>query len=112
MSFPPHGVPPDDPNLEIYEHAHAIDHDMVSTNLAISIHRAAMAVGHPDDPDAARTAMTGPAGAAAIQATMNPFLDEAIGFDECAGEYAGQAVDWAHQARAHVDQRSRCPRNR
>ena len=59
MVFHPHSVPPDDPNLETYEHAHAIDYDMVSTNLAISIHRAAVAAGHPGDPDAARTAMTG-----------------------------------------------------
>ncbi len=109
MSFHPHGVPPDDPNLEIYEHAHAIDHDMPSTNLAVSIHRAAVAAGHPDDPDSARAAMTGPAGAAAVQATMNPFVEEAIGFDEAAGQHAGRALDWAQQARDHADQRSRLP---
>jgi len=109
MSFHPHGVPPDDPNLEIYEHAHGIDHDMASTNLAISIHRAAAAAGHPEDPDAARTAMTGPAGAAAVQATMNPYVADAIDFDEAAGQHALQALDWASQARSHADQRSRLP---
>jgi hypothetical protein len=109
MSFHAHGVPPDDPNLEIYEQAHSIDHDMASTNLAISIHRAAAAAGHPGDPDAARTAMTGPAAAAAVQATMNPFVDEAIGLDEAGGQHAVQALDWANQARDQADQRSRLP---
>src|SRR5215470_11152496 len=109
MSFHQHGVPPDDPHLEIYEHAHAIDHDMASTTMAISIHRAAFATGHPDDPAAAQRAMTGPAGSAAVQATMNPFVKEAIGFDETAGEHASQALDWARHAQAYADQRSRLP---
>ena len=109
MVFHPHSVPPDDPNLETYEHAHAIDYDMVSTNLAISIHRAALAAGHPGDPDAARHGNDRQAGAAAIQATMNPFVDEAIGIDEGAGAHAGQALDWASQARTYADQRSRLP---
>jgi hypothetical protein len=97
----PHGVPLDDPNLERYQHAHAIDHDMASTNMAISIARPAFAAGHPDDRDAARKAMTGPPAAMAVQATMNPFVDEAIGYDETAEQHSSEAV--RHAQNAHDD---------
>jgi hypothetical protein len=109
MSFHPHGVPPDDPSLEIYEHAHGIDHDMSSTNLGISIHRAAVAAGHPEDPQAARKAVRGPAGAAAVQATMNPYVEDAIKVDGAAAQYAAEALDRACHARSVAEQRSRLP---
>jgi hypothetical protein len=109
-SYPyPHGVPLDDPNLELYQHVHAIDHDMTSTNMAISIARGAFAAGHPGNTDAARMAMMGPAAAAAVQATMNPFVDDAIGCDEAAEEHSAGALRCAQDAKEHADRRCRLP---
>ncbi|MGO8884266.1 MAG: hypothetical protein ACLPUO_05265 [Streptosporangiaceae bacterium] len=93
------GVPLDDPNLERYRSAHSVDRDLASTILAISIAQDAFAAGHPGDPDAATRALTGPPGAAAVQATMNPFVDEAIGHDETAGQNGAEAVQSAQSAK-------------
>jgi hypothetical protein len=109
-SYPyPHGVPVDDPNLERYQHAHAIDHDMKSTNMAVSIARGAFAAGHPANADAGKKAMTGPAAAAAVQATMNPFVDDAVGCDEAAEEHSAGALRSAQDAKEHADRRRRLP---
>lgn len=109
MTSHPHNVPADDPDLERYERAHAIDHDMVSTNLAISIYRAARDVGHPADSDAARKAMTGPAAAAAVQATMDSYLDGALPEDEAAEQYSTQALRCGLDAVEVAESRRRLP---
>ena len=103
------GVPLDDPNLEQYQGAHSVDRDLASTNLAISIAQDAFAAGHPDDPDAAPRALTGPSGAAAVQATMNPFVDEAITHDEAAEQHGAEAVQWALNAREAAERRRDLP---
>jgi hypothetical protein len=106
-SFPQ--LPLDDPNLHRFEHVHALDKDVPSTTMAIMIVHQAIAGGHPGNTDAATQALTGPAGAAAIQATLRPFFDTAIGQDTLAQLRAAEAVELARDALDTARRRSVLP---
>jgi hypothetical protein len=81
MTHQLHRVPFDDANLEAYEDAHIIDHDLETTTRAVSVARDAHRAGHPGDPDAARRTVCGPSGAAAVQATMAAFIQKVLALD-------------------------------
>jgi hypothetical protein len=112
MSQQPHLVPIDDPNLEAYENAHIIDHDLETTTSAISVARDARRAGHPDDPDAARRTVCGPAGAAAFQATMAPHFEQALALDEEAERLSAESLQAADRARQVAGRRRDLPEER
>jgi hypothetical protein len=87
-----HHVSFDNPYLDRFEEAHAIDHDPQSTTMAIGIVTDAVAAGHPGDGAAAAKVLTGASAATAFQATMNAFHDEAITHDHAAEQHSADAV--------------------
>jgi len=102
-------VPLDDPALDRYEQVHALDKDVPSTNMAIMIAQQALAAGHPENPDAATQALTGPAASAGIQTTLKPYFDTAINHDTVAEEHSAEAVEFAQDSLNIAQQRSDLP---
>jgi hypothetical protein len=107
-----HHIPLDDPNLEHYQNAHAIDHDIGTTNLAISLARDAWKAGYPDDPEAGPKTLTGPAGGAVVNAVMVPSVETAVAEDEEAEEHSTVALQAAQDAKAAADTRSDLPNHK
>ena len=54
-----HHVPLDDSYLDRFEEAHAIDHDLQSTTMAVGMVKDAVKAGHPADDTAAARVLTG-----------------------------------------------------
>ena len=104
-----HHVSLDDPYLERFEEAHAIDHDPQSTTMAVGLVRDAVAAGHPDDSTAAERVLTGASAAMAVQATMKPFHDEALIYDQAAELHSADAVDEAQEALETAKRRGDLP---
>jgi hypothetical protein len=100
-----HQVPFDDANLEVYENAHMIDHDLETTIRAVSVARDAHRAGHPGDPEAARRTVYGPSGAAAVQATMAPFVQQVLAIDEEAEHASSESLRLAQQAEQTAERR-------
>ena len=99
----------DDPNLHRFEQVHALDRNVPSTAMAIMIVQQAMEAGHPGNPDAATQALTGPAGATAIQATLKPFVETAVDYDKSAQQHAAEAVELARDSLNTARRRSDLP---
>jgi hypothetical protein len=104
-----HHVSLDDPYLLRYEEAHSVDSDPQSTTMAIGIVRDAVAGGHPADDAVAVKVLTGASAAAAVQATMKPFHDQATKHDKAAEQHALVAVDEAKDARQAAERRRELP---
>ncbi len=104
-----HHVPLDDPYLDRYEEAHAIDSNPQSTTMAIGIVRDAVAVGHPADAAAAAKVLTGASAATAVQATIKPFHDQATEHDKAAEQESLVAVQEAREAREAAQRRRDLP---
>jgi hypothetical protein len=104
-----HHVPLDDPYLLRYEEAHCIDSDEQSTTMAIGIVRDAVAGGHPGDDTAAVKVLTGPSAAAAVQATMKPYHDQATTHDKAAEQHGLAAIEAAKDARQAAERRRDLP---
>jgi hypothetical protein len=104
-----HHVPLDDPYLERFEEAHAIDRDTQSTTMAIGIVKDAVAAGHPADGSAAAKVLTGASAATAVQATMKPFHDKATSYDEQAEGHSVDAVQAALDAKEIAERRRDLP---
>jgi hypothetical protein len=109
VSTPFPQLPLDDPNVRRIEQVHALDRDVPSTTMAVMIAHQAMEGGHPSDPDAAGKALTGPAGAAAIQATLKPYFETAISHDKLAQLHATEAMELAKDSLDTAQQRSSLP---
>jgi hypothetical protein len=99
----------DDPYLDRYEEAHAIDRDPQSTTMAIGIVRDAVASGHPAEEGAAAKVLTGASAAAAIQATMKPFVNDAIAHDKEAEQHSADAIREAKEAKEAAERRRNLP---
>lgn len=112
MTHQLHQVPFDDGNLEVYENAHIIDHDVETTTRAISVARDAHRAGHPDDPDAAHRTLCGPSGAAAVQATVAPFVEKVLTLDEDAERASSESLQFAQQAKQTAERRRDLPEER
>jgi hypothetical protein len=104
-----HHLSLDDPYLDQFEAAHAIDHDPQSTMMAIGMVKDAVAAGHPDDSTAAERVLTGPSAATVVQATIKPFIDEAITHDQAAEQYSTDAVQEAKEAKEAAQRRRDLP---
>jgi hypothetical protein len=104
-----HHVPLDDPYLERFEDAHAVDRDHRSTTMAVGMVRDAVAAGHPDDSTAAAKVLTGASAATAVQATIKPFIDEAIAHDQPAEQHSTDAVQEAQEAKQAAERRRDLP---
>jgi hypothetical protein len=104
-----HHVPLDDPYLDRFGEAHAIDQDPPSTTMAIGIVKDAVAAGHPADGTAAERTLTGASAATAVQATMKPFHDEAVIYDQAAEEHSTDAVHAAQDAKEAAARRRDLP---
>jgi hypothetical protein len=104
-----HHVPLDDPYLDRFEEAHAIDRDPRSTTMAIGMVKDALAAGHPADGTAAGKILTGASAATAVQATMKPFHDEATGHDKEAEQHSNDAVQEALDAKEAAERRRDLP---
>lgn len=104
-----HHVSVDDPYLERYEEAHAVDRDPQSTTMAIGIVRDAVAAGHPREEGAAVKVLTGASAATAVQATMKPFHDRASEHDKAAERDSLVAVEEAKDARQAAELRRDLP---
>jgi hypothetical protein len=107
-----HRIPFDDANLEVYENAHIIDHDLETTTRAVSVARDAQQAGHPGDPDAARRTIGGPSGAAAVQATTAPFVQRTLALDEEAERVSAESLQFAQQAKQTAERRRDLPQDR
>jgi len=112
MTHQLHQVPFDDGNLEVYENAHIIDHDLETTTRAVSVARDAQRAGHPDDPDAAHRTLCGPSGAAAVQATMAPYVQRVLALDEDAERASSESLQLAQQAKQTAERRRDLPEER
>jgi hypothetical protein len=104
-----HHVPLDHPYLARFEAAHEIDRNPESTIIAIGIVDDALAAGHPENESAAARVMTGASGAAHFQAGMQPYLAEAVGYDQAAEGHSVEAVQWAQHARQVAEERRDLP---
>jgi len=93
-----HHVSLDDPYLDRYEEAHALDQDPRSTTMAIGIVSDAVAAGHPADDAAAVKVLTGASAATAVQTAIKPFHDEATDRDKEAEQHTAVAVQQAKDA--------------
>jgi hypothetical protein len=102
-------VPLDHPYLARFEAAHEIDRNPESTIIAIGIVDDALAAGHPEDESAAARVMTGASGAAHFQAGMQPYLAEAVRYDQAAEGHSVEAVQWAQDARQVAEERRDLP---
>jgi hypothetical protein len=105
-----HHVSLDDPYLVRYEEAHSIDSDPQSTAMAIGIVRDAVAGGHPADDTVAVKVLTGASAAAAVQATMKPFHDQATTRDKAAEQHSLVAVEEAKDARLAAERHRELPK--
>jgi hypothetical protein len=104
-----HHVSLDNPYLNRFEEAHAIDSDPQSTAMAIGIVQDAVASGHPADGTAAEKVLTGPSAAMAVQATMKPFHDQATTHDKAGEQHSLVAVDEAKAAKQVAERRRDLP---
>jgi hypothetical protein len=104
-----HHVALDDPYLERFEEAHAIDRDHRSTTMAAGIVRDAVASGHPADATAAARVLAGASAATAVQATMKPFIDEATTHDQTAEQHSTDAIQEAQNAKEAAERRRDLP---
>ena len=100
-----HYVSLDNPYLQRFEEAHAIDSDPQSTTMAISIVQDAVANGHPGNDEAAVKVLTGPSAAMVVQATMKPFHDRATTHDQAGEQHSLAAVDASRAAKQTAEWR-------
>jgi hypothetical protein len=102
-------VPLDHPYLARFEDAHSVDHDHESTGIAIRLVNDALAGGHPDDKDAARKVLAGPAGARDVQGGLQRYFETAAEHDQDAELHSTDAVRSATAALKLAEERRDLP---